>query len=634
MSDALTLSTALAGVLSGKDGRTLQVKVDAKIGAAFDPATDTMYLPGLPMGELDPDVRDDLLAYLAHESGERGISGWSPTDPRWRDKPGLRHLVNGISDALIDRAQLERWPGAGMAIRSRVAKDWQRVVKAGGYPEPISCGNVAHALRLIGDRIVTLEDIAAVSPAMGATLDRIRPIIDGLDFDSQDACIDAALQIYATLRANPESHDTPEPEPDTPDDTTPDSEDGDESQAGEGEGEGEGEQEAGPSTSADDGEPGSEDERAQPDAGADAPGPESREESTRLDPDAALPDGDYETTEQQLAKHLTRALSNDGDVDTYTSHPDLIQRHGVRDIWQRDAAARTRFLHNKAVARHSRGPIVEVTARLLRGLRELMRVEDRALVRRQRFGELDMTRLTNAVVRGEEAVMQRRGRDQAESLAVQMCCDLSGSMGFETLRNEMRLAESLNEALGKLAVPTRVTGGYGDEPERYIGGAVQRHASHLVTFKDWGEAWNAPHVAWGFGRARSLAGNCDVDALMDAVTALATRPERRKVLLYLTDGQPLMPIYHFEIGQERSNKLMMDALTALTARADALGITVVVVGIGLQPFAEHTVRKIFGAERVVNLPPDRLAESVTTVFLKTLKGLLQTGKRGKYWRAA
>lgn len=632
MSNALTLSTALAGVLSGKDGRTLQVKIDAKIGAAFDPATDTMYLPGLPMGELDPEVRDDLLAYLAHESGERGISGWTPTDPRWHDKPGLRHLVNGISDAMIDRAQLERWPGAGMAIRSRVRKDWERVVANGGYPTPIALGNVAHAMRLIGDRIVTPEEIAAVSPAMGETLQKIRPIIDGLDFDSQDACIDAALRIYATLRPDPET--TPEPEQAPASDPT----DEDESEDGDGDGQGQGERDAPaePSASAEDGEPGGEDERAEPDTGAETPEPSAQPESTRLDPDAVPPDGDYHTTEQQLAKHLTRALSTDGDTDTYTSHPDLVHRHAIKAIWQRDAAAVTPFLHSKAVPRQHRGPIVDVTARLLRGLRELMRVEDRALVRRQRFGELDMTRLTNAVVRGEEAVMQRRGRDQAESLAVHLCCDLSGSMGFNTLRGEMRLAESFNEALGKLAVPTRVTGWYGYEPidHWHLGGTVQRHASHLITFKDWGEPWNAPHVAWGFGRARSLGGNCDVDALTDALTALASRPERRKVLLYLTDGQPLMPMVQYQMTAERANALLMSALTALTARADALGITLVVVGIGLVPHAQTTVQNVFGAERVVNLSPNTLAESVTTVFLKTLKGLLQTGKRGKYWRAA
>ena len=639
--DALSLSTALAGVLSGRDGRELQIKVGKQ--AMYDPASDTMYLPGLPIGEVNEETKLDLLAYMAHESGERGISGWDLDDPRWKDKPALRGLVNGISDAYVDRAQLEAWPGAGLAIKSRVQKDWDRVQKNGGYGAP-DMGKIAHALRLIGDRVATIEDIAKSSPEMGKVLNHLRPTIEAIDFDSQESCINGALQIYNTLR--PAEQEEPKPEPQSggesdekeksdksdsksgqskdkkPADKTEIGKESDSGESGDGtKGEGadaEGEDEDGEAEADGDGES----EPTESDgSGEDAEEGEAGAGGSQIDRDIdidipVIGDGrGYIPSEEEVLKRLDKSLGGDGKVPTtYTSHPDLIRRHKPM----------------KGTSRAASRACGDIVNRLTRELRDLLKVEDRAVVRRQRFGELDGSKLLNAVVRGEESVMQRRGRDQVESLAVYVSLDMTGSM-CGRITSQSRLALSLNEALGKLQIPTKMVGWKSDRSSPVdTEHLVQGHTSRLHDFKDWDERWNNDRVTGSLATMIASGGNADVDALADGINALTLRPERRKILLFMTDGQPCMDFggcCDFYTQQ----KLLYDALRKLGQKAEKYGITMILCGIDMGEHEIKEMAKLYGEDRVVSVESYAMPDTVSTLFLKKLKALVQGGRRRKAW---
>ena len=92
----LDLAHAFAGVLSGKEFGDLKIVVGDKI--QYDENTDTMMLPGVPFGDIPEELKEDMRAFLAHESiGERGHSTWKPSE--YKHDPLLRQVINGMNDA-------------------------------------------------------------------------------------------------------------------------------------------------------------------------------------------------------------------------------------------------------------------------------------------------------------------------------------------------------------------------------------------------------------------------------------------------------------------------------------------------------------------------------------------------------
>src|ERR1051326_3286259 len=196
----LDLANALAGVLSGREFKTLKIETGDQ--PSYNAKTDTMTLPGIPFGDVPEDLKEDLRAYLGHESiGERGHSTWEPS--KYPDST-LRRIINGMNDARIDRIALNEWPGAGMSIRSRVQEDWKNFKKAAKAREchPPRPGVMSSALRYIGENVATPDEVGRLSPELGRVMERLKPILSATDFDgTQDHIIEQAQKVRTCLEA-------------------------------------------------------------------------------------------------------------------------------------------------------------------------------------------------------------------------------------------------------------------------------------------------------------------------------------------------------------------------------------------------------------------------------------------------
>lgn len=203
-------ATALAKVLSGQFGE-LHFAVGRPM---YVPATNTMYLPGIPGDDIPEDALRLLRAYLAHEAAERGRSKWNPRDPRWATRPGLKALVNGINDARIDLDYKDTYPGAYLNIRWAVQRDMERLFAENRKkPRKPSVNLIAVLARYIGEGLMTYDDAAREFPQLQKHLVKVEPELRSLDLSTEPKVIRQAIRIYKKLKSDAPPPPPPQPEP-------------------------------------------------------------------------------------------------------------------------------------------------------------------------------------------------------------------------------------------------------------------------------------------------------------------------------------------------------------------------------------------------------------------------------------
>lgn len=218
--------------------------------------------------------------------------------------------------------------------------------------------------------------------------------------------------------------------------------------------------------------------------------------------------------------------------------------------------------------------------------------------RNEESGRLDRKAFTRLAA-GATTVFSRRESKVADRSAVTILVDCSGSMAMvmtTTARVSIQLAKMLEQA----RVNTRVVGFTGSQPNgtKSFDDETGTQEQVLVTieFKGRGQSLRSVAAQMGAIRDCALSGNPDYAAVMHGVEEIATQPEQRKVVFFLTDTGSYDRV-HMEHAQRF---------------ADRMGVLLIAIGIG----ATVSTRFKHGAD-VANI--EDLGGSTFTALLRTLK---------------
>lgn len=170
-----------------------------------------------------------------------------------------------------------------------------------------------------------------------------------------------------------------------------------------------------------------------------------------------------------------------------------------------------------------------------------------------RRGQLDHQRLYQTAL-GSKNVMKKVFPGIDFSTAVQIVVDLSGSMGHRDKHDSltryqmaMQMAIILAEVFQLLKVPFEITGfntgdgGYGSQTPAYQGNRNLHFRTEQVLyhiFKAFDDDYSLEVNKHRLGAIHSAGSNIDHEVIRWSAARLMQRPEKRKLQIILSDGQP------------------------------------------------------------------------------------------------
>jgi cobalamin biosynthesis protein CobT len=176
----------------------------------------------------------------------------------------------------------------------------------------------------------------------------------------------------------------------------------------------------------------------------------------------------------------------------------------------------------------------------------LLSKENRSWERALPEGNLDPKRFAHAIAGQDEYRMKRRETEDINT-AVLVLVDLSGSMGGEKILQATQMAVVLNECLMGTGVKYKIAGhyatsGYNGEPsipyQDCPSDMARLDSVFMPCFKDWDETYTQSKN--NIGCMLHGAGSCNADAcaIQYAYSDLEKRREKKRLLIYISDGQP------------------------------------------------------------------------------------------------
>ena len=174
---------------------------------------------------------------------------------------------------------------------------------------------------------------------------------------------------------------------------------------------------------------------------------------------------------------------------------------------------------------------------------------------------------------GSANIFSRREYKEADTSAVSILIDCSGSMndGNKVSRIEVaqKVAVHLSKILQQTRVPFSVTGFKSSGSSRNAlynsdkdyAGEVQ--IPRFIPFKTWKQSLHQATAGMGAINQAAGSGTPDYSALYNALEDLSRREEKRKILFVLTDAEGYSPAH----------------MKHLQSLADRVGITIVAIGI-------------------------------------------------------
>lgn len=682
----LFAASALTKVMSGDMTTDMTVAIGPP---AYDPERNVLYLPAIPADDVPEHVLDRLLAYLGHEAAERGRSTWLPNDPRWRNTPALKGLVNAINDARIDMEQSDAYPGFGMKMRTvRImqAKKMVREYRAGDNKP--SFGRIAMLCVFLGEGLMTFDQAVKLFPTWKKFLRRGEHILRNLDVSTEPRCIEQAIALHAALQTpTPPSNekrtapaDSTQNEDGTvpgsvrvptgeramdapPDSTVPtqdplegeeltdetDLDDAPTDAADEDKSETLADDTASPrhGDKPDGGddvsgarEPDTADRDGAPEDGA-AQGSERDNDGDDEHPKADASDTDAGRRDESKSadvQHGRTSRRDEGESDNGRAGPQdreddgerlsddgstvdvqdgllaaIVQEMFETKTWSKDpygGPRATRYTFDP-----SRDIIEQVTGRrgaahkelqlpaqvLETKMRQVLTAPSMKYARDREKGELD-ERAIGRFVAGDPRVFRRRTRQESDSVAATVSWDESSSMMGKKIAVVRDLAHTWNQALGKLNIPTELLGwatAGGMHTDRKAGVYRQGVLRHRV-YKSFADRWNDERVLGALDSISTASVTPTAEGLLFAAERISRRPESRRVIFFLTDGQPGIsanghPEVHFRFIQ------------TLLRRCEVSGIEVIGIGIGVDITKHFPVSlQVNSVTEVQNVATDEL----------------------------
>lgn len=169
-------------------------------------------------------------------------------------------------------------------------------------------------------------------------------------------------------------------------------------------------------------------------------------------------------------------------------------------------------------------------------------------------GRLDRHALTRYAV-GDANIFSRRMYQEADTAAVQLLIDCSGSM----CGREIEVAQDFAVQLGKILNKTKTSFAcYG-----FKSGSSDERGDGVVfyPFKHWNKSFGP---SMGAINSHAGGGTPDYTAIWHGINIISQRPEKRKVLFIIGD----------------SNGYDVESMKHLERMANKLGVTVIGIGIG------------------------------------------------------
>lgn len=155
-------------------------------------------------------------------------------------------------------------------------------------------------------------------------------------------------------------------------------------------------------------------------------------------------------------------------------------------------------------------------------------------VKRADHGDLNLMRYKDPNFRSPLIFDKKKPREK-HCAAVMLLVDESGSMGGRRITNARLAAIMLAEAMAEVGIPCSVVGHSGDYRYSY---SVE--LEHYTTFK------NASADRTSLAMIEARCQNRDGPAIRWASSILKKRPERNKLMIVISDGQPAADRYYGE----------------------------------------------------------------------------------------
>lgn len=155
-------------------------------------------------------------------------------------------------------------------------------------------------------------------------------------------------------------------------------------------------------------------------------------------------------------------------------------------------------------------------------------------VKRADHGDLNLMRYKDPNFRSPLIFDKKKPREK-HCAAVMLLVDESGSMGGRRITNARLAAIMLAEAMAEAGIPCSVVGHSGDDRYNY---SVE--LEHYTTFK------NASADRASLAMIEERCQNRDGPAIRWASSILKKRPERNKLMIVISDGQPAADRYYGE----------------------------------------------------------------------------------------
>lgn len=201
---------------------------------------------------------------------------------------------------------------------------------------------------------------------------------------------------------------------------------------------------------------------------------------------------------------------------------------------------------------------------------------------------------------GSTQVFNQRMYKEAENSAVSLFLDCSGSMSGERMRTTQEVAIQLVKVLDKADVSYAVTGfdSWHETEVKYVDGVeFTPEDVRLYPFKQWGESLQKSIPKLGMIHKVARAGNPDYSAVMVGLDDLRKRPERKKIMFFMTDSGSV-------------NYAHMERIDSV---AERFGITLIAIGI--------ETREVLGLyKHAVSINDlEDMASSTFSLMLKAIK---------------
>jgi len=540
-------------------------------------------LPSLPE-PMDPQLERMIIGYLDHEMSHVAFTDFNEVRRFATKHPGFKDMLNAVEDALIERRAMARWPGVRANLDALFHQVRPRVLKSVAAAPPFHRFAIAVYLRLchhqdllgLESELAGFEDLLDEFPAVRTTRDAAR--------------LSRKLLKRWLKRMTSQQSQSPASPPQTGTETPTESNGQDNGESDYGSPSASDESKG---VAPDDGSPGST-EQADPDHGDEDGANYDEESGTSADATAAAnsaalgSNGGTSLIGEVVAAAINEAMNALDGHDHYR----VFTRQYDRIEVVPDA--------DEAAVRALQFTGTDTVRRLRRGLANALRSAEKCWWRdEQASGQLSPRTLHRLCLdRASLGVFRTRSVVQGKSTAISIALDASGSMSSVKMDVARDALRALLAALHDLKIPTEAftfTTGDAFDADRAASETGISSTDIRLRFTRLGNleiglikrfedtlkvaVRRLPNIV---GTGLTPIG----EALEIGARRLLPRPENRKILLILTDGQPCC---------ESSGSAAFSHAIHVARRISNTGIELVGVGI-----LDTTLRSIVDNTIVVN----------------------------------